>query len=150
MLFLLLFWVSPIHVPGIEQPILAAHNSIRARVGVPPLDWSKWLAEIAQKRADELISSGEFSHRHGWSFGENLYEIRGEPANPKEVVLDWASEMPDYNYAANSCRNVCGHYTQIVWRDTRRVGCAASRTGVRTVVVCEYDPPGNFVGQRPY
>lgn len=148
MLLLLLFWAS--HVSGIEQPMVAAHNSIRARVGVPPLDWSKSLAEIAQKRADELISSGEFNHRRGWSYGENLYEINGEAANPKEVVLDWASEMTDYNYAGNSCRKVCGHYTQIVWRDTRKIGCAASRAGVRTVFVCEYDPPGNFVGQRPY
>ncbi|HKE22401.1 MAG TPA: CAP domain-containing protein [Bryobacteraceae bacterium] len=147
---LLLFWATPIHISGIEQPILAAHNSIRARVGVPSLTWAKWLAEIAQKRADELISSGEFSHHRNWSFGENLYEITGEAAKPREVVLDWASEMVDYSYAGNSCRKACGHYTQLVWRNTTRVGCAASRAGARTVVVCEYDPPGNFVGERPY
>ena len=49
---------------------------------------------------------------------------------------------------------VCGHYTQIVWKNTERIGCgkATSRqNGLFTVYwVCQYDPSGNYVGQKPY
>jgi len=45
---------------------------------------------------------------------------------------------------------VCGHYTQIVWRDTKQVGCGVARDNRREIWVCNYDPPGNWVGHRPY
>ncbi len=49
---------------------------------------------------------------------------------------------------------VCGHYTQIVWKNTERIGCGkatARRDGIFKVYwVCQYDPSGNYVGQRPY
>jgi hypothetical protein len=83
-------------------------------------------------------------------YGENLFGIRGASATPDQVVGNWASESGDYDYAANSCHRVCGHYTQIVWRDSKLVGCGVARARGREVWVCEYDPPGNWVGQRPY
>jgi hypothetical protein len=66
------------------------------------------------------------------------------------VVASWADEARGYNVSANSCTGVCGHYTQIVWRKTRSVGCAVAADPGREVWVCEYDPPGNVVGYRPY
>ena len=54
---------------------------------------------------------------------------------------------------------VCGHYTQLVWRNSTLLGCAYARCtsnspfqGVPTwdFWVCDYSPPGNWVGQRPY
>jgi hypothetical protein len=44
---------------------------------------------------------------------------------------------------------MCGHYTQLVWRRARQVGCAAARGGSREVWVCEF-PEGNYIGMRPY
>jgi hypothetical protein len=78
-----------------------------------------------------------------------------------EVVQAWASEAADYDYASNSCApgKVCGHYTQLVWRNSTLVGCAYARCtqnspfdGVPTwdFWVCDYSPPGNWIGQRPY
>lgn len=48
-----------------------------------------------------------------------------------------------------------GHYTQIVWKDTRTIGAAkwqyTSRNGqTAVVIVCNYDPPGNFIGRQPH
>jgi hypothetical protein len=72
----------------------------------------------------------------------------------------WAAEAPDYDYATNTCKagQVCGHYTQIVWRSTTAVGCAFRTcttgspfgSGSWDFWVCDYAPPGNYVGQRPY
>ena len=134
------------------REMLAAHNAVRARVKVPPLTWSNKLESIARQWAASLISSGKFEHRPDSNYGENLFEIRGSSASPAQVVNSWAGEAADYDAAKNSCRAgaQCGHYTQVVWRDTKQAGCAMARAGTREVWVCEYDPPGNWQGQRPY
>jgi pathogenesis-related protein 1 len=130
--------------------ILAVHNQARARVGVAPLEWSDRLATLAKEWANHLLSRRTFAHRPNSAFGENLFEITGASASPAQVVDAWVKESRIYDYASNTCRGVCGHYTQIVWSATKSVGCAVARGGGREVWVCEYDPPGNFVGQRPY
>ena len=119
-------------------------------MGVPPIRWSDNLAAVAQTWANTLLKRGQFSHQENTGYGENLFEIKGGPATPEDVVHDWASESVDYDYPSNRCRSVCGHYTQLVWRSTTEVGCAVARGGGREVWVCEYNPPGNFVGQKPY
>jgi hypothetical protein len=58
------------------------------------------------------------------------------------------------------CQHECGHYTQIVWRSTTSTGCGVKNCTSNspfgagfpnwTLVVCDYEPPGNFNGQRPY
>ena len=132
---------------------------------VPPLDplcWSAPVAAVAQTWANTCT----WAHNPGRGFlGENLWAIgytgSTPPGNPPlDAVSDWASEAADYDYATNTCSGVCGHYTQIVWRSTQDVGCGIKHcTGGSpcgpsfpnwTIVVCDYDPPGNFVGQRPY
>jgi uncharacterized protein YkwD len=133
-----------------EQQMLDVHNAVRARVHVPPLTWSDHLADIARQWAKHLIASGEFAHSRNPETGENLYEIQGASASPDTVVKAWAGEMKNYNYATNACSGVCGHYTQIVWAATKEVGCAAAQKGRREVWVCEYSPPGNYVGRKPY
>ena len=130
--------------------LLAAHNAVRSRVGVKPLVWSEELADFAQQWADNLAARGQLFHRRHPPYGENLYEMTGGGASPEQVVNDWASESKDYQYKSNTCRRVCGHYTQIVWRDTKRVGCAVARSGRTEIWVCNYDPPGNRIGKRPY
>jgi uncharacterized protein YkwD len=136
--------------PSLSREMLAAHNAVRARVKVAPLAWSGPLAAVAQNWADTLLARKEFVHRPNSSYGENLFDVTGAAATPGQVVDGWAEESRDYDYQSNKCSRVCGHYTQIVWGDTKEVGCAVARGGGREVWVCEYDPPGNWVGKRPY
>jgi uncharacterized protein YkwD len=130
--------------------LLAPQNAVRATVGDPPLSWSNRLAAVAQGWADHLIATHQFAHRTGDPYGENLYAITGGIAAPDQVVAAWADEATGYDLRTNQCSGVCGHYTQIVWRSTRRVGCAVASDAMRQVWVCEYDPPGNVVGYRPF
>ena len=130
--------------------LLKAHNEVRARMKVPPLQWSDQLAGHARQWAEDLLARRQFFHRPDSPYGENLFQITGDSAAPAEVVGDWASESRNYDYRSNTCRGVCGHYTQIVWRDSRSVGCAVARRGGREIWVCNYDPPGNVLGERPY
>jgi hypothetical protein len=130
--------------------MLDAHNAVRARVGVPPLVWSARLAETAQDWADYLMATRAFFHSPDDHYGENLYAISGGGASPNQVVSTWAQEAAGYDLRRGSCAGVCGHYTQLVWRATRELGCAVAADTEREVWVCEYNPAGNVVGFRPY
>ncbi|KAF7127976.1 hypothetical protein RHSIM_Rhsim11G0148500 [Rhododendron simsii] len=69
------------------------------------------------------------------------------------VVGLWASEKPNYNGNSNSCaaERVCGHHTQMVWGNSVRLRCARVQCdSVLWFITCNYDPPGNCVGHRPY
>jgi pathogenesis-related protein 1 len=142
------------HIPepaaALAGDMLAAHNKVRSSVEVPPLVWSPKLSAYAQQWANHLLTEQQFHHRPHPIYGENLFEINGPRATPSDVVGIWASEASDYSYPANVCRGVCGHYTQLVWSASREVGCAVARDSITEVWVCNYDPPGNWVGELPY
>ena len=135
---------------SLARDMLAAHNAVRAQVGKAPLAWSERLAAVSQDWADTLLAHRKFAHRPNSAYGENLFEITGATASSAQVVNAWAAESRNYDYSSNRCHGVCGHYTQIVWGDTKEVGCAVTRAGGREVWVCDYDPPGNRIGKRPY
>ncbi|MGJ5818920.1 CAP domain-containing protein [Paludibaculum fermentans] len=132
--------------------MLAAQNAVRARVGVPALEWSTQLEALARQWASSLAATGQFRHRPSTDYGENLFEIIGDRATPELVVGSWASEAKDDTLSSNRCRPgaQCGHYTQMVWRNSKQVGCAVGRRGQREVWVCYYNPPGNWEGEKPY
>ncbi len=136
---------------GIQQ-MLNAHNDWRKRTGVSAVTWSPQLSTVAQQWATKLLKENRFEHRPNSRYGENLASASGQQLSPERVVKMWGEEVSDYNYAANTCKpgKMCGHYTQIVWRSTKQVGCGMARGNGREVWVCNYDPPGNFVGQKPY
>jgi uncharacterized protein YkwD len=135
---------------AMAQEMLNAHNAIRARVDVSPLIWSDQLVQVAQDWANHLIATGALYHRPNNRYGENIYAISGGHATPAEVVGSWANEAWGYDIRSNTCSGVCGHYTQIVWGKSRAVGCAVATDRRRDVWVCNYDPPGNVIGFRPY
>ncbi|MGK7923786.1 MAG: pathogenesis-related family 1 protein [Spirulina sp.] len=136
---------------GIEQ-MLNAHNEWRQKVGVPPLQWSPSLANYAREWANRLLRENRFAHRQNSPYGENLASASGQRMSPARVVDMWGNEVRDYNYTNNSCNpgKVCGHYTQVIWESTREVGCGMARNRDREVWVCNYNPPGNIIGRRPY
>ena len=130
--------------------MLTAHNQVRAQVGVKPLEWSSPLAAQAQLWANTLMQSDRFEHSHTRGLGESMTMVLNGEIAPQQVVAGWVSESKSYDLERNSCSDVCGHYTQVVWGDTRKVGCALARGVEKEIWVCEYAPPGNYIGQRPY
>jgi pathogenesis-related protein 1 len=133
----------------LAQEMLALHNAMRSDVQLPPLQWSNALAAYSQKWADTLLAKNLSLHNPNSPYGENIF-ITGTGSDPSLAVRQWAAESTDYSYRTNSCRSDCGHYTQLVWRDTAKVGCAVARGQRRDIWVCSYDPPGNYRGEWPY
>ncbi|MCW5198381.1 hypothetical protein VU07_00720 [Desulfobulbus sp. F4] len=142
--------------------MLAAHNQWRVKVGVPVLQWSAKLTDMAQQWADHLAAARcSHSHSRHEQYGENIFFAsalswpngRTEVQNvtPQKVVDDWGSESKDYDYASNRCSSICGHYTQLVWKETKEVGCGMAVCGNNGQIwVCNYYPKGNVPTKRPY
>lgn len=146
------------------QSSLDAHNTVRAGVGVAPLQWDPALEVIAREWAtgcsDAQPPAGLIDHNAGRSdghptyVGENIFGSSG-PSTAEGAATSWASEAADYDYNTNSCApgRVCGHYTQMVWAATTHLGCASavcSDLAYGHVIVCNYGPGGNIQGQSPY
>lgn len=145
---------------------LVAHNKVRAAHGLSNLRWSDSLASFAQEWANHLASTSNCRMRHrprGSPHGENLWWASPrrwsnglrelQEIDIHRVVKDWADEKQYYNYNRNTCQSgqQCGHYTQIVWKETTEVGCAYQQCGdLSQLWVCNYNPPGNYIGERPY
>ncbi|HSM51144.1 MAG TPA: CAP domain-containing protein [Thermoanaerobaculia bacterium] len=162
-------------VDRIAAALLDAHNRARQAegAGLPGLVWDHDLAALATAWAEELRDRRQcrLVHRsrpelQGQPVGENLFAVvhsgtTGPPggplARPEEVVAAWTNTRDQFDHRRNRCApgSFCGHYTQVVWRDTRAVGCgwAACELGRgrrAAVWVCNYAPAGNWVGERPY
>ena len=138
------------------QEILNAHNSYRKEVGVPPLSWSDTLASHAQEWANNLAKDKSLNHDSPQKKeGENLFTGTSGGYTFTQMVEDWGKEKQNFKTGTfpdvkKDGSSVVGHYTQIVWRNTTQVGCAIAETGGDTILVCRYNPPGNFDGQQPY
>ena len=143
--------------PGDLKGMTDAHNRYRQKTGVPNLVWDANLASYAQQWANYLKSTKNCGMQHrprsgtyAQKYGENLAWSSGRHMSPYDVVKMWYDEISDYNYSNNSCRSVCGHYTQVVWKKSKRVGCALATCGRAEVWACNYYPPGNYIGEKPY
>ncbi|MGH6786679.1 MAG: CAP domain-containing protein [Novosphingobium sp.] len=137
--------------------LLAAHNGERSAVGMPALSWSPKLAEDARAWGAELARSGRFRHS-SWESrkgqGENLFMGTAGAYAAEEMIGYFIGEGRDFRPGAfpevsrtGRWQDV-GHYTQLIWPETREVGCAIVGGGGQDYLVCRYFPTGNVVGQR--
>ncbi|MFM7170489.1 MAG: CAP domain-containing protein [Cyanobium sp.] len=137
--------------PGAATQILQVHNAERAAVGVGPLRWDATLATSALQCAQRLAASRQFRH---CGSGENLWMGTAGAFTPTQMAELWAAERRDFlpgtfpKVSRTGSWQDVGHYTQMVWRATTSLGCAAS-TGADglTRLVCHYAPPGNILGR---
>lgn len=133
------------------QAFLATHNEYRARHGAHPLKLSKKLSRYSEEWAKRLASRGVIEHRNDSEHGENIFcSWSSNPAHTvagDEPVHHWYSEIKDHKFGKEPTSLKTGHFTQVVWKDSRELGVAVarSRTG-QVFVVANYSPPGNFVG----
>ncbi|CAM8888825.1 hypothetical protein QQ045_024137 [Rhodiola kirilowii] len=142
---------NPINAQNSQTDYENAHNSARSLVSVPNIIWNTTLATYAQNYANSRISDCNLVHSNG-PYGENLAKGSGSFTGQAAVNL-WVAEKPYYTYSSNTCQSgkVCGHYTQVVWKNSVRFGCARAQCNNGWYfVICSYDPPGNYVGQWPY
>ncbi|KAL6237174.1 CAP domain-containing protein [Aspergillus navahoensis] len=137
-----------------KSSILKTTNAYRAAHNASDLSWSEALADYAKDWAREC----RWAHSSG-PYGENLaYGYR----TASSAVTAWGGEAALYDFSKpTGFTEDTGHFTQLVWKSTREVGCAAVDCGLTELddgdeeereraqgwyVVCEYMPAGNVVG----
>uniref|UniRef100_A0A6Q2XHX4 SCP domain-containing protein n=1 Tax=Esox lucius TaxID=8010 RepID=A0A6Q2XHX4_ESOLU len=137
-------------VPPLTDPLhlqfVDAHNDYRQKHGAPPLTLSKDLCNSAQKWADHLLSSKCLEHS-STDHGENLYYASSsvpKEYNGKDAVDKWYSEIKDYHFDKPGFVPGTGHFTQVVWKDSREVGVGIATDGKTIIVVGQYHPAGNI------
>ena len=127
------------------QQWVDAHNNYRALHGVPNVTWSATIAASAQAYANGCPSG-----HSGSGYGENMaYATYAQTA--QGVVDRWYIEVTDcpYPYGEPSWNSCWGHFTQVVWKNTTHFGCGC-KSGCSpwySICVCQYNPPGNYIGQ---
>ena len=144
---------------GLSERLLAVHNRERDLTGVPRLAWSDRLEREAQAWAERLAREGTLRHAseaESGGAGENLWMGTAGYFAPERMVHAFVAERRHYTHGkfpdvsrTGKWQDV-GHYTQLVWRDTREVGCAVVRGAGNDILVCRYRPAGNWMGELPF
>lgn len=134
-----------------KASVLLEHNRARERVGVGPLVWNPRIADMAGRHAERLARTCRLEHSGLRGYGENLFMGTVGFFGPADGIHSWIEEGRYYDHHANSGHGMTvGHYTQVVWRETTDVGCGQAVGCGNLWMVCNYSPPGNYIGRRPY
>ena len=146
-------------VSSFQAIMLDAHNAARRQVGIAPMQWSAPLAAAAGAHASQMSRSGHFAHSSqppgAQPQGENLWMGTRGAYSHAEMARSWIDERHLYDggtvdQALSSGKfGDIGHYTQIIWRETRQVGCAVASNARNDYLVCRYLPAGNVMGASP-
>ena len=134
---------APSRAANKKGPRLNPHNARRAKPGVPPLSWSASLAKTAQAWADRCV----FEHA-STGYGENLAQGTGDYSGVN-AVNDWYNEISAYDFNNPSFSDATGHFTQVIWKSTKKVGCGVAQCSDGALYVCNYEPAGNMEGAFP-
>ncbi|XP_060667192.1 basic form of pathogenesis-related protein 1-like [Ziziphus jujuba] len=137
-----------------NQDFVDAHSATQAEVGVGPITWNWTVVAYAQNYANQKIENCKMEHSGG-PYGKNLVEGNGSMTG-EEAVKFWVTKKLEKDYRTNSCvGDESLYYTQVVWRKSVHLGCARVKCHNGWMyswmfVICNYDPPGNYDGERPY
>ncbi|KAK1170318.1 cysteine-rich venom protein TEL1-like [Acipenser oxyrinchus oxyrinchus] len=140
--------------PNVQKTIVDKHNALR-RVVTPPASNMLKMAWSAEAAVNAKTWANTCSMNHSPSdtrkistsgCGENLY--MSSNANSWDMAVQaWYDEVKDFKYGVGSTNGaVVGHYTQVVWYRSNKVGCAVAHcpgSKYKYFYVCQYCPPGN-------
>ncbi|KAI8084975.1 CAP domain-containing protein [Halteromyces radiatus] len=121
--------------------IVNTHNKFRKIHSAPALKWDKKLAQYAQNWSNKCV----FQHSGG-PYGENLAMGYG---SLNAAIQAWYDEGKSYNYNNPGFSSSTGHFTQVVWKGTTKIGCGLGKCNGRNILTCSYKAPGNMLGDFP-
>ncbi|KAI1283027.1 Protein PRY1 [Halotydeus destructor] len=137
-----------------QQQCLVAHNGYRKTHSSPALVVDSELVAFATKRAQTMAANSVMKH-DAQGRGENLHmawsSAGPSPVNCSAVVKAWYDEITLYDFknvkASEANFGKVGHFTQVVWKGTTKVGCGQAMSQGGTFTCCNYMGPGNYLGQ---
>jgi len=138
--------------------MVALHNEARSEVGVGEIIWSNELASFAQEWAEHLAKTDcQLKHRPRsgpWKqkYGENGFAGTVGHHGVGDAAKGWKREKEHYGGQPLNHANwyASGHYTQMVWKMSTQIGCGKIECKGQIILFCNYNPPGNMMGEKPY
>ena len=140
---------------------LKRHNYYRKYHQAGPLILTQKLNDFAQNYAETLAKKNMMMHSEeedrdkiygGWA-GENIFTYWTSGSNLKitgaDAVDRWYDEIKDYDFRTCDTKNgrPVGHFTQLIWKGTNKVGLGVARNKDNNVyVVANYYLSGNIEG----
>ncbi|XP_054845002.1 glioma pathogenesis-related protein 1-like [Eublepharis macularius] len=151
------------------EECVRVHNNFRSNVDPPAsnmkrMSWDYALAKTANAWAKmcQFEHNAELKiprkvHPNFTAVGENIWTGSLGHFNVTSALVSWYNEIRYYNYATQKCSHVCGHYTQMVWATSYKIGCAVHfcqkvhgfSLPNAAHFICNYGPSGNYP-TRPY
>ncbi|MGH0176932.1 UNVERIFIED_CONTAM: hypothetical protein FKN15_073962 [Acipenser sinensis] len=132
---------------GFEAEVLETHNAYRRQHGAPSLRLDAGLCRESQEWANHLLSLRALQHSDT-SYGENIWfswSSDKTDATGEEIVESWYSESKDYDFKHPGFQSNTGHFTQVVWVGSQRLGIGKATDGEGMVIaVARYHPAGNI------
>lgn len=114
-----------------ERDCLKAHNDYRAKHGVSPLKLNKKLCRFAEEWAKIIASRSAPAHRNNSPYGENIFcswsSCNNVVVKGWEPVEHWYSEGETHTFGKEPTTLKTGHFTQVVWKDSRELGVGQAR-----------------------
>ncbi|XP_060633420.1 glioma pathogenesis-related protein 1-like [Anolis sagrei] len=151
------------------EEYVRVHNHFRSGVTPPAsnmkrMSWDHDLAKTAKgwskmcqfEHNPDLKILGKV-HPNFTVVGENIWTGSLSLFNVTAALTNWYNEVKYYDYDTQHCSYVCGHYTQMVWATSYKIGCAVHFCPrVRGFsypnaahLICNYGPGGNYP-TKPY
>ena len=137
--------------PAMQKAILLEHNKERTLLNLENLLWDEELAKFAEEWAEGLAQEdNDISHRPDNEYGENIAYFFDDSL--QIGVALWNEEKQYYKYKPiGKDFAKAGHYSQVIWSNTTHVGCGCAKgESGAYYFVCNYNPPGNVEGEKPY
>ena len=140
-----------------RKTILDNHNYYRKKHQVGQLTRNSDLEKIAQSHAEKLMQGQSYQDTENVYKKEKIGENRFSCSNNIQVCINatyttdnWYKESATYNYDDPHSGPCPNRFTQMVWKETKQIGCGASCLGYRCYGICHYYPAGNNYTQYIY
>jgi uncharacterized protein YkwD len=158
---------APVNTNDYKSVMVDQHNVHRRNHSASDLTWDNTLAEYALATANGCVFAHDMDQGDG-GYGQNLatwgssgdIDDRQIKSGADGITEQWYNgEVNAWQFfgldnpPASSDLHEWGHFTQVVWKDTKKVGCATVQCPAGSTLslpswytVCNYSPPGNVGG----
>ncbi len=93
------------------------------------------------------------AHRTQRKYGENLFQGTAGYYSAVDAAKGWESEKKDYRGGVLTAIELASGrplHADGLARHDHQLGCGEAVCNKTLIVACNYDPPGNYIGRRPY
>ena len=114
-------------------------------------DATVYAQSLAQNSDPYYLEPSNSYYNSDEKYGENLFQCNKKSCKLENITLVtdiWYNESNSYDFKLNKGLKGTYNFTQMIWRNTKKIGCGIGyRSDESYKVVCFYYPRGNINGK---